>query len=404
MKRIQFQILNETKSLGNLKKAANMLGKSPSNIGRAIRNLEEELGCSLIIYRNRQLSFTPEGNLVLAHSNNFLTIARQLDSYASMPGSYNWSDREILYLLTIRKTQSLSQAARELYVSQPALSQLISNIQGYFGKEIYSYLSKQNKLELTAFGEEILTFIEKMDGVINAIRKDLEEFYQLRRGTVRIGITNNIGMSLIPKIMPAFMKHFPEIKLRILENNSTELKKLLENQKIDFAILHEDSFPVWNEHIHYSYVRREPIYLVIPESYEARLALPKNRPLTASDLLGLASEKYVLVAKKTGLRSVIERIFLNVSTKTGVTYRPVAACSAKNRGIVKSLVEAEAGISFLPESDLYPVSENMKLTSYPLDDSLDASWMIALALPQAKRMSRCSMELISVVQESLMGL
>ena len=66
----------------------------------------------------------------------------------------------------------------------------------------------------------------------------------------------------------------------------------------------------------------------------------------------------------------------------------------------QTLVLAETGITFLPESYIHLYSEQTDLISYPLADNLEGKWTIAIALPQETSMSRSSKEFIEVILSS----
>lgn len=410
MKRHQLEMLIIMESCTSLKEAADLLHKSPSTIGRSLKSLESELECCLFRYSKKSLVPSPEGKMILEYARSFISIANELDGFLSAAPSgnlcHNWSEREIHYLLTIRKHGNLSHAAEELFVSQPSLSQLLNTLDTVCSFPVFEPV--WNGLALSMQGEQLFIYIEKMDTIFQAIHQELEDFHNLRRGTVKVGIPVSLGSSLIPLIVPDFLKRFPGIKLRILEANSQKLKYMLKEKQVDFCILHENTDKVgekkeWHgdDAIDYFMYYHEPFYLVIPKKWKDQLSLPKDRPLAAADLLQLSDTPFVLVAKRQPLRDVIQRIFENVHILTGEAFNPTACCSAKNMETIKRLVLAETGITFLPASYFQLSSEKSDLISYPLAPDLEGTWTLAIALPQGASMSRSSREFIDVMKENV---
>lgn len=414
MKRNQLEMLITLEKCTTMKDAANILKKNPSTIGRSLKSLEKELECCLFQYSKKQLAPSPEGKMILEYAHTFTKVIEEMNHFlfpaSSQPAYHNWSEQEIEHLLMIRKKKNLSNAAKVLFVSQPSLSQMLNTLNTYCSFPIFETV--RSGLHLTMQGETFFLYIEKMHSIFQNIHQDLEEFQNLRLGTVKIGIPINLESHLIPLIVPAFLKRFPGIKLRILEANSQKLKNMLKEKQVDFCILHENTDTAMSgkesrinnyndDYIRYQICYDESFFLVIPKKWRERLLLPENRPLEAQDLLKLSHIPFVLIAKRQPPRNVIQRIFENVHILTGVAFNPIACCSAKNMETIKRLVLAETGITFLPESYIHLYSEQTDLISYPLSDSLEGKWTIAIALPQETSMSRSSKEFIEVMKETL---
>lgn len=414
MKRNQLEILITLEKCTTMKDAANILKKNPSTIGRSLKSLEKELECCLFHYSKKQLAPSPEGKMILEYAHTFTKVIKEMNHFlfpsSSQPAYHNWSEQEIEHLLMIRKKKNLSNAAKVLFVSQPSLSQMLNTLNTYCSFPIFE--TARRGLHLTMQGETFFLYIEKMHSIFQSIHQDLEEFQNLRLGTVKIGIPINLGSYLIPLIVPAFLKRFPGIKLRILEDNSQKLKNMLKEKQVDFCILHENTDKAMpgkeqrinnynDDYIRYQICYDESFFLVIPRRWRERLLLPEDRPLEAQDLLKLSHIPFVLITERQPPRNVIQRIFQNVHILTGAAFNPIACCSAKNMETIKRLVLAETGITFLPESYIHLYSEQTDLISYPLADSLEGKWTIAIALPQETSMSRSSKEFIEVMNENL---
>lgn len=414
MKRNQLEMLITLEKCTTMKEAANILNKNPSTIGRSLKSLEKELQCCLFQYSKKQLALSPEGKLILEYAHTFTKVIEEMNHFlfpaSSQPAYHNWSEQQIEHLLMIRKKKNLSSAAEVLFVSQPSLSQMLNTLNAYCSFPIFETV--RGGLHLTLQGETLFIYIEKMHSIFRSIHQDLEEFQNLRVGTVKIGIPMSLGSHLIPLIVPAFLKRFPGIKLRILEADSQKLKNMLKEKQVDFCILHENTDKAMsgkesrihnynNDDIRYQICYDESFYLVIPRKWRERLLLPEDRPLEAQDLLRLSNVPFVLIAKRQPPRNVIQRIFENVHLQTGVAFNPIACCSAENVETIKRLVLAETGITFLPEAYIHLNSEQTDLLSYPLADSLEGKWTIAIALPLETSMSRSSKEFIEVMKENL---
>lgn len=405
MKRSQLDILAILEQCATLKEVAQTLQKNPSTIGRSVKKLEEELECSLFHASKKTLIPTPEGKMITEYAHAFANLMCELEhslfTQSEETPYHNWSEREIQYLLMIRQRKNLSHAAEELFVSQPSLSQLLHSLDCFCSFSVFK--TSRDGLRLTQEGEILFVYIEKMDSIFQSIHQELEEFRNLRRGTLKIGIPNSLGSSLMPLIVPDFLRRFPGIRLQILENNSQQLKHMLKEKQLDVCILHENTNnpEVLDEYIHYQMYYDEPFFLVIPRKWKNSLTLPEDRPVEALDLLKLEKVPFVLVSRRHPLRNVIQRIFENVHALTSVPFNPPACCSSKNTETIKSLVLAEVGITFLPASYLHFHSDLPELISYPLAKNLKGTWTLTLALPQETSMSRSTREFIDITKASV---
>lgn len=410
MKRNQLELLIILETCATLKEAAGVLQKSPSTVGRTLKSLETELQCTLFQHSRNYLLPTPEGKLVLEYAHTFEELTKKMEqSFLSLSTQniyHNWSEREVQCLLLIQKYRNLSRAAEELFVSQPALSQMLNTLESSYSIPVFEIC--RNRLQPTVMGKTLLDYAQKLDTLFQMIRQDLKEFQDLRQGTIKIGIPTSLSSNLIPLIAPAFLNRFPGIKLRILEDQSRKLKHMLKEKQVDFCILHtrnEKSARKVNQTtddtISYYAYYEEPFFLVIPRRWKDLLALPEDRPLEAADLLELSDIPFVLAAKRQPLRNVIQRIFRNVYAITGTPFNPTACCSSKNMETIRRLVLAETGISFLPTSYLHLYSEQNDLISYPLSASLGGVWSLAIALPKQITLSRSTREFIEVMKKSI---
>ena len=127
--------------------------------------------------------------------------------------------RDSRYLLAIRECGSISRAAAELFVAQPSLSQVLMNVESGFGQAIFKRSSEG--VAPTAFGEVFLEELRQIAGLYRKLALEMEEFQEMKRGTITFGIPQNLGAYLLPMVLPAFAGRYPGIRIRFKENNST---------------------------------------------------------------------------------------------------------------------------------------------------------------------------------------
>lgn len=386
---------------GNIQKAALFLGKNPSTLTRVLKNCEQETGVPLFRRIRKRMIPTPEGEQILDFSKEILIKLQQLKEWvqdwnkkekkiAGMPMVHQWTQNEIRYLLMIREKKSISQAAQELYIAQPSLSQMVKEIESDLGNEIF--LRKKEGVEATRFGFCLLQRLEMIWEEYEKIRIELEEFQEMKKGTITLGIPLNLGTYLLPAVIPPFRERFPGIKIRIRENNSNELEQLMIGKKIDFCILH---FHKRREQVQYDIFFDDEFFLVIPNKYKTRLGFPEGRRLTKEDFQKLQAESFVMVSVRQKLRLVADKILKNA----GIV--PDICCTTKSMETAKRLVAAGVGLTLLPGSYLNLYSGVEGLACYALDRELEGMWQLVVAYPKEEKLPKCSREFLKLLQEIL---
>lgn len=137
--------------------------------------------------------------------------------------------------ITAAELESLTEASKKLYVSQPAISQAIKKLEDELNMKLF-IRNKRGKLALTDVGKKILSLAYKMADLENRLYQTAYEENNMMAGTVRIA-TVPIGTSLIlPRILPIFKKQFPGVQVELLEGSPLEVKNMVLQYQVDFGI------------------------------------------------------------------------------------------------------------------------------------------------------------------------
>ena len=164
--------------------------------------------------------------------------------------------KQIHYALTIEKELHFKKAADACYVSPSTLSNAISEMEAQLGIQIFERTSK--KVIVTSLGKEILKKARaiKMEiGDINQLSEDQKNPLSM---PITLGIIPTVGPYFIPLVLPSLKKKFPNLKLKIIEAQSSVLVSKVNNGEIDMAILAMPykldgllSFKFWEENFYY---------------------------------------------------------------------------------------------------------------------------------------------------------
>lgn len=146
---------------------------------------------------------------------------------------------QLYYFINIVECNyNLSLAAKKIHISQPALSQFISNFENE--KDVLLFNRKNGRLHsLTSAGERIYQYALK----IMEQHEEMQEVVRLeslkQKGTIRIGLPSLILRVYFARYFPKLSLKHPDVHIEITENGSNELRKMLIADEIDIAILIE---------------------------------------------------------------------------------------------------------------------------------------------------------------------
>ncbi len=141
--------------------------------------------------------------------------------------------------LSVAENLSFSKAANELFISQPAVTQHIKELESKTNVALFD--RKGNKIYLSKAGQIVYEYYKKIKLQYRELEFDLGRLTNTFKGTLRIGASSTISQYLIPKAIADFHKRFPLIRFYLYNGNSFEVEKKLINNEIDLALVENHS-------------------------------------------------------------------------------------------------------------------------------------------------------------------
>lgn len=142
---------------------------------------------------------------------------------------------DIELLIVLSEAKSLSQAAEQLYMSRPGLSQKIANIEKKFGTPLYNRTS--TGIEQTRAGELVTTFAHNAAELERVLASQLAAIDERFDATLDVGMCINDGVALLPALVTAFMEESPDSRVHLEAGYEPELMAGLRDGSLDFAML-----------------------------------------------------------------------------------------------------------------------------------------------------------------------
>ncbi len=139
----------------------------------------------------------------------------------------------------VARQSSFSKAARELYVSQSAVSQAIGNLEKTLGTVLFVRSAKGVKL--TGDGEILYEYTESALSLLEKGEEKLEERGKLLAGEVKIAAADTISKHILLPYLQSFNLKHPDIKIKVINRTSIQSIALLKSGAVDFAFV---NFPL----------------------------------------------------------------------------------------------------------------------------------------------------------------
>ncbi|WP_434310972.1 LysR family transcriptional regulator [Hominifimenecus sp. rT4P-3] len=214
------------------------------------------------------------------------------------------TDRQLKYLITLAEEGNMTAAAQKLFISQPSLSYLL----GYVEKELGAELFNRNTtpLSLTAAGECYIEAARKILSMKREMENHISDITKEQQSTLQIGCGAQLSAILYPKVLPDFIRAYPNVTLKLVEDHFVNLCTQLLRGELDAFVanrLMEDGT------VDSAFLYREEFGVVAPESWQLKFAVDSSHSYPVIDIDELRGLPFVLVKQGQSLRRNIDEVF-----------------------------------------------------------------------------------------------
>ncbi len=135
---------------------------------------------------------------------------------------------------TVAYHASFTKAAEQLFISQPAVSKAVRNLEEAYKSTFF--IRKRNSIELTHEGEMFLKYVNRILSVYSEMDDCFINTKEPIPAFLKFGVSTTVANYLIPKVIANFRKQFPQTCFDIKSGNSESIETLILNQELDFGI------------------------------------------------------------------------------------------------------------------------------------------------------------------------
>lgn len=258
-------------------------------------------------------------------------------------------DFRIQTFLSVCKHMNFTNAAEELHITQPAVSQHIRYLEQLYQTRLF--VREGKKIELTMAGKILLSTMTILRNDERAMIKRMQLCSNQKR-KLTFGVTMTIGEYIIAAPLARYLKKYPETDIHIKSGNTSELLELLHNGDLDFALVE-------------GYFKSDEYDTMVYQSNDFIPVCSVNHIFSKKiiKLEDLLTERLIVREIGSGSRDILEK---NLSVHNIEVSDFSSIVEVENVHTIASLLAEDCGISFLYEAAVHNEIEQGILKPIPL--------------------------------------
>lgn len=245
--------------------------------------------------------------------------------------------RQLKYFVTVVDRSSLSAAAEDLHVTQPALSKSLRSLEVELGVRLLD--RGPNGVSPTIFGEQLVTYAKLVLSLVNEFRSEIDALRGAKKGQLNIGAVPSALRVIVPTTAAEFLSARPNVRLVIQEGLNETLINLLRSGVLDLvvSVLPAERFPA---EIEYRVLQSEPMVIVCRPGHPLRQA-------EITELSSLVPYQWVVPDRQEPDRRQLDQLFTS-----GNLPRPNVAMETASVTLLSSMLSTTNHLSYLPRSSI----------------------------------------------------
>ncbi|WP_289659693.1 LysR family transcriptional regulator [Flavobacterium panacagri] len=208
---------------------------------------------------------------------------------------------KVFYTVALRL--NFTKAATELYITQPAVSKHIQELEETYKTKLFE--RNGSKIALTPAGKILLKYTKSIFDIYREIDFEMSSFNKERQGLLRLGASTTISQYIISPVLASFHQKQKDIKVNLLNGNTEQIENALINKEIEIGIVEGQSK---NQSIKYIPFLKDELVLVC----NSNNSFVKQNEISLNDL---KSMKFITRERGSGTLEVIEFALKKVGLK-----------------------------------------------------------------------------------------
>lgn len=167
------------------------------------------------------------------------------------------------YVIVLAECKSISEAARRLFLSQPALTKHLNKLEEGLGAGAKLFDRSTVPIKITPIGEIFLEYSKQYMELESEMRDRLNAELRLQKGSIRIALTDS-GGNYLGYLISSFLEQYPDIKLKLQNESALRCEQLLEQEEVDILVCTD---PIRSNRMEYVPLLKEALVIVVPRKH-----------------------------------------------------------------------------------------------------------------------------------------
>ena len=285
---------------------------------------------------------------------------------------------------TVAKCGSLTKAAEELYISQPAVSQAIKQLENQLGGQLFNRTHKGMELSETG-GKQIFSTVEKALKLFDEAESKYSELKDTATGVIRICASDTVSTHFLLPFIKAYHEKYPDVNLVLQNCTSSETIELLKNKKGDIGFV---NLPIDDSDIN--------LCSAVMQLHDTFVASEKFAELFDSVVSLKRLQDYPLLMLE--LSTATRQAIVSFAHSQGIHLHPEIELASLE--LMVELAKSGIGIACIPKEFVKHELEEGSLKEIKTTPSLPTR-AVGLALPKNDSMTFAVKEFIKMVNEGV---
>ena len=144
-------------------------------------------------------------------------------------------DFRLKVFYTVAQKLSFTKAANELFITQPAITKHIKELEHQLNLQLFK--RNGNTITLTTAGKILLQYTERIFHIYTELETELAQLNNTEAGTVHIGSSTTVAQTILPRLLALFKQTYPLISFTFIQGNTDFITQQVLDEKIDIAIV-----------------------------------------------------------------------------------------------------------------------------------------------------------------------
>lgn len=266
--------------------------------------------------------------------------------------------RQIENIIAIEQEQNISRAAEKLFLTQSALNQQLLKLEKELGTPLFE--RRKHSMIPTFAGRIYLRTAHQIIDLKQETYRIISDISEENSGEISVAYTPEAGAAMFSKIYPIFHKKYPNITFRIREERVKKMEQLVVQNEVHFAFMTYIE-GAKNPDLEYMDMDSEYMILGLPNTHPLAYLAGKNshETLPLFDLKLLKEDNFIMLAKETRMRDMIDHAFAHAGFHPKVLFESVSTHTVIN------MLKEQIAPAFFPQSYVDPNAPIVYFTVAP---------------------------------------